>query len=101
MGALVDTKIKSTVDKKMLEAFLYGIIHGGYKLYKDLTNSKLSIKFEHQDDATIFKLKELDVEFNKHFASNKDDNGSNDPFTQIVKRQDFSDIIGKINMNKY
>lgn len=64
---ILDTCIKANVDKNTLDAFLYGQITGSYKLYKELDSSKLSIRFDNDEDATSFKLKALDEVFMEKF----------------------------------
>lgn len=57
---IIDTQIPSNTDKTVLKAFFHGHIHGEYKIYNDDDNKTLSVKFDSDEDASVFKLKELD-----------------------------------------
>lgn len=64
---IIDTQIPSNTDRRVLKAFFHGHIHGEYKIYRDDEEKKLSIKFTDGEDASSFKLKELDKIYVEQF----------------------------------
>lgn len=57
---IIDTIIPNNTDRTTLKAFFHGHIHGEYKIYNDDESKTLSVKFDSDEDASVFKLKELD-----------------------------------------
>ena len=68
MAVLMDTELNRDVDKLLFDAFLYGQVTSGYKLYTSCETGMLAINFECSEDAVMFKLKTLDKVFNELFV---------------------------------
>jgi len=87
---LLDTVLTNSTDFGLFEAFLYSIIHGKYKCFNEVGTNKISIYFDNDEDATIFKLKELDkqfVEFEKIQKNKKNNSSLNKWLSDYAKPQ--------------
>ena len=85
MAVIVDTELsKHEVEMNVFKAFLYGIIDGEYTMYENLSTKQLSIKFEDEEDATIFTLKDLGAVFKKKFNGRSDN-----PFRSLSTMEDI------------
>jgi len=70
MSVLLDTELgASDIDTGVFHAFLYGQLTGKYTLYSKMDDDKLSIKFDVEEDATHFTLKDLGDVFAKKFMN--------------------------------
>lgn len=79
MSVIIKTELTASINEKMFDAFLHGQIYGKYTLYVELNKSKISIEFENEEDATAFRLAELDVVYQTTYAE-KLNNMLGDPF---------------------
>jgi hypothetical protein len=67
MATLLDTCINHYTARELIRAFLHGYVQGEFDFYtKD--DDTLAIKFHEDEDATLFKLKELDRVFENTFG---------------------------------
>lgn len=70
---ILDTEIHaSDINIRLMKAFLYGALVGEYTLYKHLSSDCISINFSNSEDATMFKLKDMELKFTDIAEKNKD-----------------------------
>jgi len=86
---IVDTCIHKYVNKILLHAFLYGQIHGTYKLYTNEDTHTVAICFASDEDGTVFKLKKLDEIYTSQFEHQDQSTKRNDLLALQMKYRKY------------